>query len=52
MDPSTIFHPTKHIAEVSKGKLIPQEKVFSKIKPLLAYPLSLHSQLKIGNLLF
>lgn len=37
---------------MSRGKLIPNEKVFSKIKPDTFFPLSLHNQLKIGNLMF
>ena len=51
-DPEFVFAGKNHIAEVNKGRLIPQGKVFSKIKAGNPFPLSLHSQLKIGNLSF
>jgi hypothetical protein len=40
------------VGQVSKVKLIPQGKVFSKIKEGKPVPLGLHSQIKIGNLSF
>ena len=51
-DPDLIFSCKHPIAQVVRERLIPHEMVFSKIEASKIYPLSLHSQLKIGNLLF
>lgn len=37
---------------MAKGRLIPQEKIFSKIPSKKYIPLTLHSQIKMGNLSF
>jgi hypothetical protein len=47
-----VFSGKDPIGQISKGRLIPQGKIFSKIQPGKALPLSLHSQIKIGNLSF
>lgn len=47
-----MFAPKNSLAEVSKGKLIPFDKVFARISSNKAFALSLHSQLKLGNLMF
>jgi hypothetical protein len=51
-NPELILTGKNPVGQVSKGKLIPQGKVFSKIKEGKPVPLGLHSQIKIGNLSF
>lgn len=51
-DPDLLFSPKHPMAQVVRERLIPHEMVFSKIEAAKSYALSLHSQLKIGNLLF
>lgn len=51
-DPELIFTGKNPIAEVVKGRLVPHEKVFTKIKEGKEFPLSLHSQIKLGDLAF
>jgi hypothetical protein len=51
-NPDLILTGKNPIGQISKGKLIPQGQVFSKIKDGKAVPLSLHSQIKMGNLAF
>ena len=51
-DPDLIFTGKNHIAEISKDRLVPKERVFTKIKESQEFPLSLHSQIKIGDLAF
>jgi hypothetical protein len=40
------------MAEINKGRLVPKDKVFAKIAANKQHALSLHSQLKLGNLMF
>lgn len=51
-DPEFVFKSKDAVAEVSKGKLVPKGKIFSKIKEGKYVPLSLHSQIRLGNLVF
>lgn len=51
-EPELIFTGKSPLAQVEKGRLVPYEKVFTKIKEDKEFPLSLHSQIKIGDLSF
>ena len=51
-DPDLIFNGKNPIAEVRKGRLLPETKIFSRIPANKYVPLSLHSQIRIGNLSF
>ena len=50
--PEDIFTGEDPLATILRGKIIPQEKVYSKILPHKNYKISLHDQVKIGDLVF
>lgn len=51
-DPDFLFHSKNVVGEINKGRIIPLEKVFSRIPEGKFTPLSLHSQIKLGDLSF
>ena len=51
-DPDQVFVGKNPIAYVKNYRIVPQTMVFSKLPGKVAYPLALHSQVKIGDLSF
>lgn len=51
-DPEFVFKSKDSVGEVTRGKLFPRGKIFSKIPEGKFMPLSLHSQIRLGNLIF
>ena len=50
--PEDIFTGEDSLATILRGRLIPKEKVYSKITPHKNYKVSLNDQIKIGDLVF